>query len=64
MRDAGLIWCAIMTGIIFVWYIISLIRDNAFQSGYWKGRADGFKVANMRNLNRIKTDEVFDYEKN
>ena len=64
MKNAGLLWCAIMVGIIFVWYIIALIRDNAFQSGYWKGRADGFKVANMRNLNRIKTDEVFDYEKN
>jgi hypothetical protein len=63
MRNAGLLWCAIMVGVIFVWYIIALIKDNAFQSGYWKGRADGFKVANMRNLNRIKTDEVFDYEK-
>ena len=64
MRDAGLLWCSIMVGVIFVAYIIALIKDNAFQSGYWKGRADGFKVANMRNLNRIKTDEVFDYEKN
>jgi hypothetical protein len=64
MRNAGLLWCSIMVGIIFIAYLIALIKDNAFQSGYWKGRADGFKVANMRNLNRIKTDEVFDYEKN
>jgi hypothetical protein len=63
MKNAGLLWCAIMVGVIFVWYIIALIKDNGFQSGYWKGRADGFKVANMRNLNRIRTDEVFDYEK-
>ena len=64
MKDAGLLWCAIMVGVIFAAYLIALIKDNAFQSGYWKGRADGFKVSNMRNLNRIKTDEVFDYEKN
>ena len=63
MKSDGLIWAWFILGAGIIAYSMALIKDNAFQSGYWKGRADGFKVANMRQLNRIQTDEVFDYEK-
>jgi hypothetical protein len=43
--------------------IVSAIRDNGFQSGYWKGRGDGWKMANrQRDLILNVKDEVFDYE--
>jgi len=33
-------------GLILIAWIVSEIKENAFQSGYWKGRSDGWKVAN------------------
>ena len=63
MRADALVWAWYCLAAGTLWLVIYQIRDNSFQSGYWKGRADGFKVANMRHLNRIQTDEVFDYEK-
>ena len=64
MRNAGLLWCAIMVSVIFAWYIIALIKENAFQNGYWKGRAAGWD--SHRRITNIakRSDEVFDYEKN
>jgi hypothetical protein len=52
-----------MVGVIFIWYIIALIKDNSFQNGYWKGRAAGWD-SHRRITNIAKSsDEVFDYEK-
>ena len=31
-------------GYFILWGIYSSIKDNAFQSGYWKGRKDGFDM--------------------
>jgi len=42
--------------------IYSTIKDNAFQSGYWKGRKDGFDM--HRRITDAKRDQVFDYDKN
>ena len=54
----------IFMGLGVIAYIISTIKENAFQSGYWKGRKDGFDMHRRMTINKIKSDEVFDYDKN
>ena len=49
-------------GYFIGWGIYSTIKDNAFQSGYWKGRKDGFDM--HRRITDAKRDQVFDYDKN
>jgi hypothetical protein len=36
------------------WGIYSTVKDNAFQSGYWKGRKDGFDM--HRRISDSKTN--------
>ena len=45
-------------------YIVATIKENAFQSGYWKGRKDGWDMYRRMIETKTKSDEVFDYDKN
>lgn len=64
LYDAGLLSIALTIFAIALAVTVAAIRDNGFQSGYWKGRGDGWKMANrQRNLILNVKDEVFDYEK-
>ena len=56
-----LAWIYLGTGIAA--YIIWIIRDNAFQSGYWKGRKQGWDMHRRMINTQRTTDEVFDYDK-
>jgi hypothetical protein len=49
-------------GYFIVWGIYSTVKDNAFQSGYWKGRKDGYDM--HRRITDNKRDQVFDYDNN
>jgi hypothetical protein len=49
-------------GYFIVWGIYSTVKDNAFQSGYWKGRKDGYDM--HRRITDTKRDQVFDYDNN
>jgi predicted membrane chloride channel (bestrophin family) len=64
LYDAGL-WTIALTVLgVGLAGIVMGIRDNAFQSGYWKGRGDGWRMANRhRDLIVNVKDEVFDYDK-
>ena len=55
-------WFYVMLGSGTIYWIYSTIKDNAFQSGYWKGRKDGFDM--HRRITDAKRDQVFDYDKN
>ena len=59
-------WIVLYTvlGYFIAWGVYETIKDNAFQSGYWKGRKDGWDLHRRMINNKAKTDEVFDYEKN
>lgn len=46
LKDIGYIIMWSIMGLILIAWIVSEIKENAFQSGYWKGRSDGWKVAN------------------
>jgi hypothetical protein len=54
---------AIVGATILAW-IIHEIKDTAFQNGYWKGRSEGWQSHRRLVNTRIKSDEVFDYDKN
>ena len=41
LKDFGYVVMWSIVAIGFVAIVIHHIRENAFQSGYWKGRADG-----------------------
>ena len=64
LYDAGLTTIAMTIAIITVVVIVAAIRNNSFQAGYWRGRGDGWRLANRhRDLIVNVRDEVFDYEK-
>ena len=54
----------IFMGLGVLGYIIATIKENAFQSGYWKGRKDGWDMYRRMIETKTKSDEVFDYDKN
>ena len=54
----------IFMGLGVLGYIISTIKETAFQSGYWKGRKDGWDMYRRMIETKTKSDEVFDYDKN
>ena len=62
LREAAFMWFYIMLGSGTVYWIYLAIKDNAFQSGYWKGRKDGYDM--HRRITDAKRDQVFDYDKN
>ena len=41
-------------GYLIAWGVYETIKDNAFQSGYWKGRKDGFDM--HRRMTDSKTN--------
>jgi hypothetical protein len=64
MKINGLtiLWFFIATGLIS--YALNLWQKEAYNKGYWRGRAIGWE--SHRRLTNIQkeSDEVFDYEKN
>ena len=54
----------IFMGLGVLGYIVATIKENAFQSGYWKGRKDGWDMYRRMVETKAKSDEVFDYDKN
>jgi len=64
LYDAGLTTIAMTIAIITVAVIVAALRNNSFQAGYWRGRGDGWRLANRhRDLIVNVKDEVFDYDK-
>jgi hypothetical protein len=64
LYDAGLTTIAMTIAIITVVVIVAAIRNNSFQAGYWRGRGDGWRLANRhRDLIVNVKNEVFDYDK-
>jgi hypothetical protein len=63
LKDIGYLWLWAMVAMICLIWVISEIKETAFQNGYWKGRADGWQ--SHRRMTNIKkeSDKVFDYDK-
>ena len=48
LKDVGYLIMYGIVGLTILLWIIAEIKESAFQSGYWKGRSDGWKVANRQ----------------
>ena len=60
LKEAGLLWVAIMVAFI----VMNGLHQNAKQIAYWRGRKDGFDMHRRMIDTKIKSDQVFDYDKN
>jgi hypothetical protein len=60
LKEAGLMWVASM--VLIIWAYATY--QNAKQTYYWRGRKDGFDMHRRMIQNKVKSDEVFDYDKN
>ena len=63
-RDIAYVIMWSITGLVLLAWIIHEIRDTAFQNGYWKGRAQGWESHRRLMNTKLKSDQVFDYDKN
>jgi hypothetical protein len=64
LKDLGYLWMWAVVGITAATWLIMEIKDTAFQNGYWKGRAQGWESHRRLMNTKLKSDEVFDYDKN
>jgi len=64
LKNFGYVFMYSIVAITLVVWIIHEIKDTAFQNGYWKGRAEGWQSHRRLINTKIKSDEVFDYDKN
>jgi len=46
------------------WLLLVTRIDDLKQTHYWRGRKDGWDMHRRMIQNKIKSDEVFDYDKN
>ena len=64
LKNLGYVLMYAIVALIAVAWIIYEIKDTAFQNGYWKGRAQGWESHRRLMNTKLKSDEVFDYDKN
>ena len=58
----GWLWLYAMLGLVTGWWAITKIMDQAFDRGYWVGRASGWQSHRRLTNMKAKSDEVFDYD--
>jgi hypothetical protein len=51
-------------GLSMAWLLLVTRIDDLKQTYYWRGRKDGWDMHRRMIQNKIKSDEVFDYDKN
>ena len=51
-------------GLSMAWLLLITRIDDVKQTHYWRGRKDGWDMHRRMIQNKIKSDEVFDYDKN
>jgi len=56
-----ILWFMIATGLLA--YALNLWQTETYNRGYWRGRAVGWDMHRRMIANKVKTDEVFDYDK-
>ena len=51
-------------GLSMAYWLVLMRIDDMKQAHYWRGRKDGLDMHRRMIQNKVKTDEVFDYDKN
>ena len=64
LKNLGYVLIYAIVGIIVIAWIFGEIKSNAQNRYYWIGRKDGWDMHRRMINNKVKTDEVFDYDKN
>ena len=66
LRAAAFMWFYIMLGSGTVYWIYDRVKAKAFDAGYWSGRSTGWRAANehYEKIRKLKSQSVFDYDKN
>ena len=64
VKDLGYVLMYGIVGLIVIAWIFNEIKNNAQNRYYWIGRKDGWDMHRRMIDNKVKTDEVFDYDKN
>ena len=64
LKNLGYVLIYAIVGIIVIAWIFGEIKSNAQNRYYWIGRKDGWDMHRRMIDNKVKTDEVFDYDKN
>ena len=55
--------CYALIAVMMVIWLIGVVKENAQTRYYWLGRKDGWDMHRRMIDNKVKTDEVFDYDK-
>ena len=66
MRDMGYVFFITLLGTITIWWFYVLITQKYYDKGYWSGRNDGWRASleHQERIRKMKSDQVFDYDKN
>ena len=56
--------CYAALAVMMIGWLIGVIKENAEARYYYLGRRDGWNMHRRMIENKVKTDEVFDYDKN
>ena len=64
LKDLGYVLMYGIVGLIVIAWIFNEIKTNAQNRYYWIGRKDGWDMHRRMIQNKVKTDQVFDYDKN
>jgi hypothetical protein len=51
-------------GTSLAWLLLATHIDDLKQTYYWRGRKDGWDMHRRMIDNKVKTEQVFDYDKN
>jgi len=60
------LWLYAMLGLVIGWWAITKIMEQAFDRGFWSGRAAGWRAANehYEKVRKLKSQSIFDYDNN
>lgn len=56
--------CYAALAVVMIGWLIGVVKENAEARYYYLGRRDGWNMHRRMIENKVKTDEVFDYDKN
>ena len=59
-------WLLIAGSMAVAWWTIKHTNNGHYESGYWSGRNDGWRASleHQERVRKMKSDQVFDYDKN
>ena len=59
-------WLLIAGSMAVVWWLIKHTNNEQYEKGYWTGRNDGWRASleHQERIRKMKSDQVFDYDKN